>query len=214
MPDCDGSQSSSSKVETLLRQAAGGDAAARAELLALFRSQLKRMVSMRMDRRVAARFDASDIVQETLKDAHNRLPEYFADPQLPFYPWLRRIAWDRLVDMYRSHIGAERRSVLREQSGLPKLNDESTAELANSIVTSSSNPVRRAMLAEMSSRTKSALLQLKPHDREILVLRYLEQLTVEEIAGVLGISQTAVTSRHLRALQRLRRLLGDEFGGS
>ena len=54
-----------------------------------------------------------------------------------------------------------------------------------------------------------ALLLLKPHDREVLVLRYLEQLEVEEIAVVLGISQTAVTTRHFRALQRLRRLVGD-----
>jgi RNA polymerase sigma-70 factor (ECF subfamily) len=69
------------------------------------------------------------------------------------------------------------------------------------------------MLAEMNARTKAALLELKPHDREILVLRYLEQLGVEEIAAVLGISQTAVTSRHLRALQRLRRLLGIKWRG-
>jgi len=113
--------------------------------------------------------------------------------------------------MYRIHIGAERRSVLKEQPGVPKLNDESVAELANSIVTSSFNPVRRAMLAEMNARTKAALLELRPQDREILVLRYLEQLGVEEIASVLGISQTAVTSRHLRALQRLRRLLSTEL---
>ena len=69
------------------------------------------------------------------------------------------------------------------------------------------------MLAEMEGRTKAALMRLKSHDREILVLRYLEQLGVDEIAGVLGISQTAVTSRHLRALQRLRRLLKDDSGG-
>ena len=205
--------SGGSKADLLLQRATEGDAAARAELLARYRSRLRRMIAMRIDPRVAARVDPSDVVQEAMRDAHHRLPEYFADPQLPFYPWLRRITWDRLVDMYRQHIGAERRSVLREQPGVPDLNDESVAELAQSIATSSSlNPGRRAMLVEMQARTKTALLQLKPHDREILVLRYLEQLGVEEIAGVLGISQTAVTSRHLRALQRLRRLLGDEFG--
>jgi RNA polymerase sigma-70 factor (ECF subfamily) len=199
-------------TELLLRRAADGDERARAELLDRFRARLKRMVACRLDRRVAARVDPSDVVQEALKDAHQRLPEYLADPQLAFYPWLRRIAWDRLVDMYRVHIGAERRSVLKEQPCAPALNDESVAELAQSIVTSSLNPGRRAMLAEMQARTKAALMDLKPHDREILVLRYLEQLGVEEIADVLGISHTAVTSRHLRALQRLRKLLGDEFG--
>jgi RNA polymerase sigma-70 factor (ECF subfamily) len=203
---------SDSQTETLVERAAGGDAAARAELLERYRERLRRMVAMRLDKRISARVDPSDIVQDAMRDAFRRLPEYFADPQISFYPWLRQIAWDRLVDMYRTHVEAERRSVLREHPGVPSLNDESVAELAQSIVTSSINPGRRAMLAEMQERTKAALMQLKPHDREILVLRHLEQLGVEEIAGVLGISQTAVTSRHLRALQRLRRLLGDDLG--
>jgi RNA polymerase sigma-70 factor (ECF subfamily) len=199
-------------TEMLLRRAGDGDESARAEMLDRYRDQLRRMIALRLDKRVAARVDASDIVQDTMKDAHKRLPEYFADPQLSFYAWLRRIAWDRLADVYRTHLGAEKRSVLREHPWTPNLNDESVAELAHSIVASSINPGRRVMLAEMQTRTTAALQQLKPSDREILVLRYLEQLGVEEIAGVLGISQTAVTSRHLRALQRLRRFLGDELG--
>jgi RNA polymerase sigma-70 factor (ECF subfamily) len=202
-----------SRDESLVRRAGDGDTSARAELLHRYRGRLRRMIALRLDKRVAARVDASDIVQDTLNNAYARLPEYFADPQLAFYPWLRRIACDRLMDTYRQHIEAEKRSVLKEHPWTPNLNDESVAELAHSIVASSINPGRRAVLAEMEARTKAALMQLKPHDREILVLRYLEQLGVEEIAAVLGVSQTAVTSRHLRALQRLRRLLGDEFGG-
>jgi RNA polymerase sigma-70 factor (ECF subfamily) len=201
-------------TEHLLRRAGDGDQGAQAELLDRYRQRLRRMIAVRLDKRIAARVDPSDIVQDAMNNAYTRLPEYFADPHLSFYPWLRRIAWDRLVDMYRIHIGAEKRSVLREHPWMPNLNDESVAELAHSIVASSINPGRRAMLAEMQERTTTALMQLKPHDCEILVLRYLEQLSVEEIADVLGISQTAVTSRHLRALQRLRRLLGDDFGGS
>jgi RNA polymerase sigma-70 factor (ECF subfamily) len=200
------------EADQLLKRAADGDDRARAALLERFRRPLKRMVAIRLDRRLCARLDASDIVQDALNNAYTRLPEYFVDPKISFYPWLRRIAWDRLVDAYRTHVTAERRTVLREQRWRPDLNEESAAGLAQSIVASSINPGRRAMLAEMESRTKQALLELKPQDREILVLRYLEQLGVEEIAQVLGITQTAVTSRHLRALQRLRRLLGDELG--
>jgi RNA polymerase sigma-70 factor (ECF subfamily) len=206
MPAPDGPE-----TELLLARAAAGDAGAREELLNRYRAPLRRMVSIRMDRRIAARVDPSDVVQEAMKDAHARLSDYFAEPNLSFYPWLRRIAWDRLVDMYRVHIGAERRSVLREEAEAPPLNDESVAQLAQQMVTNSTNPGQRAMLSELQARMKLALVQLKPHDREILVLRYLEQLGVEEIAAVLGITATAVTSRHLRALQRLRRLLGADF---
>ena len=71
---------------------------------------------------------------------------------------------------------------------------------------------RRANAAETQARVQAGLMKLKPADREVLVLRYLEQLEVDDIALVLGISKTAVTSRHLRAVQRLRELLGNESG--
>jgi RNA polymerase sigma-70 factor, ECF subfamily len=197
--------------ELLLSRAADGDDLARAQLLSGYRNQLRRMIAIRLDKRLAARVDASDVVQEAMKDAHARMPEYFADPQLAFYPWLRRIAVDRLADVYRTHMGADKRSVLREHIWTLNINDESVAELAQSIVTSSINPGQRAAQAELQTRMQAALMVLKPHDREVLVLRYLEQLGIMEIADTLGISQTAVTSRHLRALQRLRQLLGDDF---
>jgi RNA polymerase sigma-70 factor (ECF subfamily) len=201
-----------SETESLMQRARDGDAAAQSELLEVYRERLRRMVAIRLDQRLAARLDPSDIVQEAMRDAFKRLGEYFASPEIAFYPWLRRIAWDRLMDMYRQHITAEKRSVLKEHVRAPELNDESMAELAHNLAANSQNPRQRAMLAELESRMMAALAQLKLEDRELLVLRYVEQLDVEEIANVLEISRTAVTSRHLRAVQRLRQFLGDESG--
>jgi RNA polymerase sigma-70 factor (ECF subfamily) len=198
--------------ESLAQRVVGGDDQAAADLLEIYREKLRKMVALRLDRRVAARVDASDIVQEALLKARMRLPEYLANPQISIYPWLRRIACDRLRRVHRDHIQVEKRSVNREHAWRPNLNDESVADLAHRLVTSTMSPGRRMSQAEMQAQMKDALLALKPNDREVLVLRYLEQLNVEEIADVLGISQTAVTSRQLRALQRLRRQLGDEFG--
>jgi RNA polymerase sigma-70 factor (ECF subfamily) len=200
-----------SESDSLMRQAAAEDRRAQAQLLERYRPKLRRVIAMRLDTRVAARVDPSDIVQETMKDAFRGLPEYFADTRISFYPWLRRIALNRLADAYRAHVAAEKRSVLREHPWQPNLNDESVAELAHNLVTSSICPSEEIAEAELQARAAAALMQLKSHDREILVLRYLEQLGVAEIADVLGISQTAVTSRHLRALQRLRRLVGDDL---
>ena len=198
--------------ELRMRRAGEGDQQAGAELLEQHRDRLRRMIALRLDKRVAARVDASDIVQDALNKARARLPRYLENPRMGLYPWLRRIAWDRLLKVHRDHIDVAKRSVEREHAWRPQLNDESVADLAHRLVTSTISPSRRVVQAEMQARVKDALLELKPHDREILVLRYLEQLSVEEIADVLGISQTAVTSRQLRALQRLRRRLGDEFG--
>ena len=201
-----------SDTDRLLRQAREGDEQAREALLGQHRARLCKMVTMRLDKRMAARVDPSDVVQEAMRVAHGRFSEYLADPRRPFYVWLRGIALDRLVEIYRRHVVAGKRSVLREQSGRPPLNDESECELANLLVTSSLHAGRRLLVAELMVRVRTGLQQLSANDRELLVLRHLEQLSVEEIAEVLGITKTAVTTRHLRALERLRDVLGEDFG--
>jgi RNA polymerase sigma-70 factor (ECF subfamily) len=64
--------------------------------------------------------------------------------------------------------------------------------------------------AELRGRVRAALAHLEPRDREVLVLRYLEQLSNGEIAEVLGITEGAVKVRHFRALQRMRDRLDDD----
>ena len=85
-------------TEELLGRAGSGDRAALDRLLSRHRHRLRQMASVRMDRRLAARADASDIVQEAITDAAARLPEYLRRRPAPFYLWLRQLAWQRLVD--------------------------------------------------------------------------------------------------------------------
>ena len=80
-------------TEELLRQAGQGDEPARQQLLVRHRDRLKRMVAVRLDPRLAVRVDPSDVVQEALLDAAQKLDGYLRDRPVPFYPWLRRLAW-------------------------------------------------------------------------------------------------------------------------
>src|SRR5207248_2269319 len=98
--------------------ASRGDARARQQLLARHQNRLRQMVAYRMDRRLAARIDPSDVVQETLLDAALKLSDYLRDRPLPFYPWLRQLAFDRLVELNRLHLRAKKRSVRREEPGI------------------------------------------------------------------------------------------------
>lgn len=197
----------------LVDRAIAGDVAARDELLGRHRRSLRQMIALRLDRRVAPRVDPSDVVQEALHVAHQRLPEYLESPRVPFYLWLRRITCDRLADVYRTHIKTKKRTVLREQAFSLGVNDESVSQLALCLAGGSNiHPDRCAIAAENQARTAQALLQLKPDDREILMMRYVEHLGIPEIAAALSLSATAVTSRHVRALQRLRRLMGNWSG--
>jgi RNA polymerase sigma-70 factor (ECF subfamily) len=200
---------SESESEVLLDRAGRGDEAARQELLVLHRKRLRQMIAVRMDRRLAARIDPSDVVQEALAEAIEQFSDYLRERPLPFYPWLRQLAWKRLAELYRRHIQAQKRSVRREEQRAPALPDESALELANRLLARGSSPSARLRREELRSLMQSALAQLAEHDREVLVLRHLEQLSTAEIAAVLGISEGAVYTRHLRALERVRSLLGD-----
>jgi RNA polymerase sigma-70 factor (ECF subfamily) len=196
-------------TEELLRQAGQGDPAARDGLLARHRDRLRKMVAWRMDRRLAARVDPSDVVQEVLVEANRKLDRYLRERPLPFFSWLRALTFEHLATLHRRHVRARGRSVLREEPGLLLLPDESAAELAARLVTSATSPTQQALRKELRERVRQALGQLSERDREVLVLRNLEQLSVADTAEVLGIGAGAVKTRHLRALERLRAILDD-----
>ncbi len=192
----------------LLRRAREGDESAIDRLLARHRERLRRMVDVRMDDRLSARVDPSDVVQEALVVASKRLPAYLGNPPLPLYPWLRQIAWNRLIDLNRRHLQSAKRSVKREQ--LSCISGTSAVQLAEQLVARDSGPVKRAMLHEMQGRVRAALAELNTMDREILILRHLEQLGIAESASILEITESAAKQRHVRALRRIRRLLNDD----
>src|SRR5215471_20418277 len=111
-------------TEMLMAQAAAGDREARDRLLERFRPRLRHLIGLRLDRRLAARLDPSDVVQESLAAAADKLDDYLRTRPVPFYPWLRGLALVRLVDMYRWHVSTGKRSVRREEGALPPLPDE------------------------------------------------------------------------------------------
>src|SRR5262245_58595138 len=135
--------SAESEIDSMLERAERGDAEAREQLLGRFRPRLRQMVAIHLDRRLAARIDPSDVAQEALVDAARKLDDYLRERPLPFYPWLRRLAWERLVKLHHHHLRTQKRTALREDPRVLKLPDDSAAELASRIVDSASSPSRR-----------------------------------------------------------------------
>jgi RNA polymerase sigma-70 factor (ECF subfamily) len=166
------------------------------------------MVAVRLDRRLTARVDPSDVVQDALADAAHRLDDYLRDRPVPFYAWLRRLAWDRLIDAYRRHVRAAQRSVSREEP--PPLSTASVAQLADRLLADpSDHPAAALSREERRTRVRAALGRLPERDREVLVLRHLEDLSTADTAAVLGMTEGAVKVRLLRAVQRFRDLLNE-----
>ncbi len=193
-------------TEHLIDRASRGDIAARGELFDRYREYLLRMVTARLDRRLARRVDASDIVQEALADAAVRMDAYLRDRPLPFLGWLRQLAGERMIDAQRRHIGAQRRSTTREESALERF-EESAVDVVRRMLADDTSPSNRLIREERDAQIMAALTTLTARDREVLVMRHLEKLTPAEIAEALGVTEWAIKSRLLRALMRIRERL-------
>ena len=200
-------------TQDLLQQAGAGDAKAVNDLLERHRHGLRRMVEMRMDRRLARRVDASDVVQDVFLEASERLVGYLAKPDLPFHVWLRQLAQDRIIDLHRRH-HAQRRDIDREQGfQAPRFGDQSSLDLAAQIQDDQLTPAAATLRREMEQRFHEALDLLDDDDREIILLRHTEQLGNQEAATFLGLSPAAAGMRHTRALRKLKEILTDHSTG-
>lgn len=195
--------------DELLDRIADGDNSVLADLFNRYRGRLRAMVAARMDPRIAARTDPSDVVQEALLEAHQRLSEYLRHRPMPFYVWLRHLTWQKLLQIHRRHVRSQRRTVKREQDVERAMVDRSTVRLAELLAARGPSPSAALVRKERRQRVVEALQQLSEDDREVLLLRLMEQLSIRETAAVLGIAEGTVGSRQFRALERLRVLLGD-----
>src|SRR5437870_3541180 len=197
-----------SDIPGLIQRAADRDEQAFQELFTRYRDRLKRMVHLRLSRRLHGRIDDSDVVQEAYLEASRRLPEYVAEPRLPFYLWLRHLTGLKLAEVHRRHLGTQLRDADREvtlhRGGLPAAD---SASLAAQLLGNATTPSQAAIRAETCLHVQEALNSLDPIDREVLALKHFEQLSTSEIAHVLGLSKAGAGSRYLRAVKRLRALL-------
>jgi len=199
----------SDETQELLAQARDGDTDARNQLLERHREGLRRMIGLRLDKGVQRRVDASDVVQDVLVEANRRLTDYLSKAGMPFHVWLRHLARDRLIDAHRRHRGAARRSVDREQLLGGGLNDPSAVDLAALILDRQMTPAAAATHHELERRFAAALETLDEIDREIILMRHFEQLTNQQAAQALELSEPAAGMRYLRALRRLRALFDE-----
>lgn len=195
-------------TQQLLLDAGQGDAAAVNSLLDRHRDALNRMVRMRLDQKIQRRVGVSDIVQEVLAEASRRLADYLQNPAMAFHLWLRQIAQDRIIDAHRRHRVSAKRSVDREQTiALPAGDDQSSVQLIAQLGDPELTPAAKVAQQEMVRLVEQALSLLGEQDCEIIVMRHYEELSNQEVAQALGLTEPAASMRYLRAIRRLRSVL-------
>jgi RNA polymerase sigma-70 factor (ECF subfamily) len=186
-------------VSTLMERLVRGEDGALAALFDLYRSRLRREVAgeLAADPRLAARFDASDVVQEVFLDARQQIGWFLASGgRVDFWVWLRGLARERRLKFLRDHLDAQCRSAKR-QLALPDGSNGHPPAPGHS-------PSEAAGAAEEAERLAHTLQRLAAEDREVIRLRVTEGRTNPEAAALLGLSPAAVAKRLERALRRLR----------
>lgn len=192
-------------VRGLLELIRAGDRGALDRLLGLHRGYLLELVELRMDQKMRARIDPSDVVQEAQLEAAQRIEDYLVRQPMAFHIWLRKTAYENLLRLRRQHVEADCRSVEREMP----LPDSSSAMLARKMLSQEPNPGQQAVEQELARRLREGIAQLPEIDAEILLMRNLEGLTNQEAAQVLGIDPSATSKRYGRAILKLRQILLD-----
>jgi RNA polymerase sigma-70 factor (ECF subfamily) len=198
----------SEETTELLKRGVAGDQQALADLWDQYQERLLRLVKLRMDRRMQGRVDESDVLQEAFVDFASRVEEYASDPSMPFFLWLRYLTGQRLQLLHRHHLGTMMRDAGREVSihrgPMPQATSISLAAQLLGRFTSVTQAVQRT---EMRVMLQEVINSMDNIDREILALRHFEELSNTETAQVLGIKRSAASSRHIRAIKRLKEVL-------
>jgi RNA polymerase sigma-70 factor, ECF subfamily len=191
----------------LLARLKGGDEQAMTELFTRHRERLRRMIRLRLDRRLQARIDSSDVLQDAYFEVARRTREYLAAPSMPPFLWLRFLTSQTLLALHRHHLRVHMRDAGQEVSLRRQSHQVNSASLAEMLLGRLTSPTRAARRAEMQLKLQQMLNSMEPLDREILALRHFEELSNGEVAHVLGVSKTAASNRYIRALERLKELL-------
>lgn len=191
-----------------IARARAGDAEARDRLFGACRSFVAVAARVHMERRLQAKVDASDLVQQSLLEAHRGFDGFAGDTPQEWLGWLKQIVAHNAADVIKRYRGAEKRDIGKE---LPLVSPDTGVDQWDlTPADPSPSPSQIAVGLERELILADALEQLPEDYREILILRSLQRLSFEEVANRMGRSRGACQMLWMRAVERLREMLGNE----
>lgn len=197
----------------LVRRAVEGDQAARERLLAECRPYLHVVARAHVSGWMQGKIDCSDIVQQTLLEAHRGFENFRGGTQEEWLAWLRRIAVHNVADLVKRHAGSQKRDARREVR-LRSAEESHVPGGVGELSAGGETPSRAAIRNEHAVLVTSVLADLEPDYQQVIVLRNLEHLSFNEVAEQMGRSRPAVQMLWGRAVMRMRELLTAKISAS
>jgi RNA polymerase sigma-70 factor (ECF subfamily) len=201
-----GSTAQRRRAEQLLEMARAGEAEPIGKLLNLYRNYLLVLATTQFDRRLRRRLSPSDLVQEAMLAAHRDFGQFRGDSEGQFLAWLRQILIHCLHRAIEVHLKAKMRDVRCEISieNISAALDRSTARLSDLFVDKAPSPGAPMRQRESAVQFANQLAALKPHYRDVIIMRNLQGLSFDEIAQRMERNPGAVRMLWLRAVERLK----------
>ena len=198
-----------SSIELMLSRARGGDRSQLGHLFEACRSYLGVIARAQVEPWMQAKVDASDIVQQTLLEAHRDFGRFQGKSGAEWIAWLREILSHNAADFVRQYGGTEKRQARRERSLLPQT-DSSSAGRFWDPADPGESPSQQLIRQERELQVADALAQLPPDYQEVVMLRNLQRLPFDEVARRMGRSRPAVQMLWMRALHKLQEALAED----
>ena len=196
-----------SHTSHLLANVLSGGADQLGRLLELYRNYLNMLADSQLDQKLRARVSPSDVVQETMLEAHRDFQQFRGRSQAEFAAWLRQILVNNLARMIERHVLTRKRDVRRQVSiDQVKESVERSTVLANVLAGREETPSVHLERHERAVVLANLMQQLPDHYRQVLVLRNLQGLSFQEVASQLERTEPATKMLWMRAVKKLRGL--------
>ena len=194
----------STNPEELIAAASKGGGERLGQLLAIYRNYLHLLARIEIGGRLQTKIDASDLVQDTMLEAHKNFPNFRGVTETEFTAWLRQIMAGILCGLLRKYFGTQKRDIRLERT-LRENFDNSSLMLGRGFLDLHSSPSQQATRREQAVLLADALENMPKDYREAVVLRHIEGLTFPEIARRMERTQDSVEKLWVRGLARLRK---------
>jgi RNA polymerase sigma-70 factor, ECF subfamily len=194
----------SGRMQEWVAEARGGSVAAVGQILELCRQYLLLIANRELDSELRGKEGASDLVQETLLEAHRDFSQFQGTTHPEVLGWLRQILLHNLGNVRRRYLETGKRQLGREH----RLDgDGSGPAITRTLPVEMSSPSSAAATNEESAALERALERLPGDYHEVILLRHEQGLSFAEIGGVMNRSAEAVRKLWTRAIRQLRQEL-------
>ena len=197
------------QVSELIERARKGDAEGRERLFELCRSYLGIVARCQVENWLRVKVDASDLVQQTMLEAHRDFNGFQGSSEKEWLAWLRKILSHNAADFVRHYRGTAKRQAGREV----RFRDpaDTLSRGAPEPAAPGATPSQEFLRLDNELRMTAALANLLPDYQEVIVLRNLQRLPFNDVAERMGRSRPAVQMLWMRAIKKLQEALGNDL---